>query len=128
MYSFRDIVALKVIRSMLDGGLSLQRVRRAYDYLRKKAGLDRHLSEVKLVTDGDSVFEVSSDEPAFIDALRQGQLAFFVEIGEVAQAADSKAPGYLYDRREFVKALQRVREQVESHPRQDEGAQARAQR
>src|SRR5919109_223195 len=58
MYSFRDLVALKVVRSLLDGGMSLQRVRRAWEYLNRKAGLDEHLSEVKLVTDGKSIFRV----------------------------------------------------------------------
>ncbi|MGH2809677.1 MAG: MerR family transcriptional regulator, partial [Actinomycetota bacterium] len=52
LYAFRDLVALKVVKALLDGGMSLQRVRRAYDYLRKKAGLEEHLAEVKLITDG----------------------------------------------------------------------------
>jgi DNA-binding transcriptional MerR regulator len=56
MYSFRDLVALKVVKSLLDGGMSLQRVRRAWDYLNRRAALDRHLSEVKLITDGVSIF------------------------------------------------------------------------
>src|SRR6187551_846332 len=56
VYSFRDLVSLKVISSLLDRGMSLQRVRTAYDYLRKKAQLDSHLSEVKLVTDGHSIY------------------------------------------------------------------------
>jgi len=43
MYSFRDLVALKVVKSLLDGGMSLQRVRRAWDYLNRRAALDRHL-------------------------------------------------------------------------------------
>ncbi|HEV8420258.1 MAG TPA: MerR family transcriptional regulator, partial [Actinomycetota bacterium] len=58
LYSFRDLVALKVVKSLLDGGMSLQRVRRAWDYLNKEARLDDHLSEVKLVTDGKSIFKV----------------------------------------------------------------------
>ena len=43
MYSFRDLVALKVVKSLLDGGMSLQRVRRAWDYLNRRAALDRQL-------------------------------------------------------------------------------------
>src|SRR3989304_2272462 len=58
LYSFRDLVALRVVRSLLDGGMSLQRVRRAWDYLNRKAGLDKQLSEVKLITDGGSIFKV----------------------------------------------------------------------
>src|SRR6476659_6554679 len=50
LYSFRDLVALRVVKSLLDGGLSLQRVRRAWEFLNSKAELDQHLSEVQLVT------------------------------------------------------------------------------
>src|ERR1043166_9791233 len=56
-YSFRDLVALKVVKSLLDGGMSLQRGRRALEYLRYNAGLEEHLSSVKLVTDGQSIFK-----------------------------------------------------------------------
>jgi DNA-binding transcriptional MerR regulator len=46
LYAFRDLVALRVVKSLLDGGMSLQRVRRAWEYLNKRAALDKHLSEV----------------------------------------------------------------------------------
>src|SRR5512133_3829276 len=84
LYSFRDLVALKVVKSLLDGGLSLQRVRRAWAYLNKKAGLDDHLSEGTLVTDGKSIWKVVRREGEVLDALRQGQMAFFVASDEVA--------------------------------------------
>ena len=58
MYSFRDLVALKVVKSLLDRGMSLQRVRRAWDYLNKEVGLDDHLAGVRLETDGKSIFRV----------------------------------------------------------------------
>ena len=60
LYSFRDLVALRVVKSLLDGGMSLQRVRRAFEYLRRRAGLEGHLSEVKLITDGKSIFKVAT--------------------------------------------------------------------
>ena len=61
LYAFRDLVALRVVRSLLDNGMSVQRVRRAWDYLRRTAELDEHLAEVKLVTDGSTRFaKVSS--------------------------------------------------------------------
>ncbi len=108
VYSFRDLVALKVIRSLLEGGMSLQRVRRAYDYLRKRAGLEEHLSEVKLVTDGVSIFKICRTDGEVLDALREGQMAFFLAIDEIARAVDGRVSEYLYDRDEFVTALQRV--------------------
>jgi DNA-binding transcriptional MerR regulator len=83
LYSFRDLVALKVIRSLLDGGMSLQQVRRAYGFLRTRAGLERHLSDVKLITDGRSIFEVCHSDGEILDALKKGQMAFCVAIDEI---------------------------------------------
>jgi DNA-binding transcriptional MerR regulator len=113
LYSFRDLVSLKVIRSLLNGGMSLQRVRRAYDYLRKKAGLEEHLSEVKLVTDGKSIFKICRNDGEVLDALKEGQMAFFLAIDDIARSIDGKVAEYLYDRKEFISALERVESELE---------------
>jgi DNA-binding transcriptional MerR regulator len=113
LYSFRDLVALKVIRSLLDGGMSLQRVRRAIEYLRKKAALDEHLSEVKLVTDGRSIFKLARNDGEILDALREGQMAFFLAIDDIARSIDGKVAEYLYDREEFIAALRRIESELE---------------
>ena len=105
LYSFRDLVALKVVKSLLDGGMSLQRVRRAWDYLNKKARLDDHLSEVKLVTDGKSIFKVVRREGEILDALRQGQMAFFVAIDECARQVSDEVADFRRDRDQFLRVL-----------------------
>jgi DNA-binding transcriptional MerR regulator len=105
MYSFRDVVALKVVKSLLDGGLSLQRVRRAWEFLNRRAGLDQHLAEVKLVTDGKSVFRVVRREGEVLDALREGQMAFFVAIDEVTRQVADEVAEFRNDRDQFVRAL-----------------------
>jgi DNA-binding transcriptional MerR regulator len=114
LYSFRDLIALRCVRALLDGGMSLQRVRRAYDYLRKKAGLDQHLSEVKLVTDGESIFKICHTDGELLDALKEGQMAFFLAIDHVARSVDERVAEYLYDREEFITALKRVETEVEA--------------
>ena len=53
LYSFEDLVELKLIKKLLDAGVSLQRVREAIDYLRT---LGSDLSGVTLVSDGASIF------------------------------------------------------------------------
>ena len=105
MYSFRDLVALRVVKSLLDGGMSLQRVRRAWSYLNRKAGLDQHLAEVKLVTDGQSIFKVCRKEGDVLDALRMGQMAFFVAIDEIARSVEGGVTEFREDRDRFVRAL-----------------------
>jgi DNA-binding transcriptional MerR regulator len=108
LYGFRDLVVLRVIRSLLEGGMSLQRVRRAITYLRKRARLDEQLSEVKLVTDGLSIFQVCRTDSEIVDALKEGQLAFFVAIDDIARSVDRNVSQFLYDREEFVTALKQV--------------------
>ena len=105
MYSFRDLVALRVVKSLLDGGMSLQRVRRAWEFLNKKAGLDEHLAEVKLVTDGRTVFKVVRREGEVLDALREGQMAFFVAIDEVTRQVSDNVADFRRDRDQFLRAL-----------------------
>jgi predicted RNA-binding protein Jag len=105
-------VALRVVKSLLDGGLSLQRVRRAWEFLNKKAGLDRHLSEVKLVTDGKSVFRVVRREGEVLDALRQGQMAFFVAIDEVTRQVTTEVEEFKSDRDQFLRALKEAHREV----------------
>jgi DNA-binding transcriptional MerR regulator len=113
LYSFRDLIGLRVIRSLLDGGMSLQRVRRAIEFLRKKAGLDEHLSEVRLVTDGKSIFKICKTDGEVLDALKEGQMAFFLAIDDIARGIDGRVSQYLYDRQEFIDALQKVESDLE---------------
>ena len=113
MYSFRDLVALNVVVSLLEGGMSLQRVRRAYDYLRKKANLDSHLSEAKLITDGQSIFQMYRNDGELIDLLREGQMVFFLAIDETAETPEAKKIGHLYDREEFLTSLRKVEADME---------------
>jgi len=114
MYSFRDLVALKVVKSLLDGGMSLQRVRRAWDYLNRRAALDRHLSEVKLITDGVSIFKVAKRNEEVLDALREGQLAFFVAIDDIATGVEVKVGQFREDRDRFVRALREAAAHAQS--------------
>ena len=51
-YSFQDLVVLKVIKSLLDAGVSLQSARRAIEYLR--AHLGEEISAVNLVLAGNA--------------------------------------------------------------------------
>ncbi len=112
LYSFRDLVALRVVRSLLDNGMSLQRVRRAWDYLRREGSMDDHLAEVKLVTDGLTIFQVSSDDGELMDALRQGQLAFFVAIDEITREVEEDVTRFELDRSRFLDMLRRVEDDI----------------
>jgi DNA-binding transcriptional MerR regulator len=114
LYSFRDLVALRVVRSLLDNGMSVQRVRRAWDYLRRNAEMDSHLSEVKLVTDGNTIFRVASGDEELLDALREGQLAFFVAIDSITRSVEEDVTRFELDRDSFLEILRRVEDDVVS--------------
>lgn len=112
IYSFRDLVGLRVVKSLLDNGLSIQRVRRAWDYLRRTGDMDDQLSDVKLVTDGQTIFAVAHDDAELMDALRQGQLAFFVKIDEIAQDVEEDVTKFELDRDDFREMIRRVEDDV----------------
>lgn len=80
LYSFRDILMLKVVKRLLDAGISLQQIRVALDHLRAR-GVD-DLSSVTLMSDGVSVYEAISDEEV-IDLVRGGQGIFAIALGRV---------------------------------------------
>ena len=69
-YSYRDLVALKVIKSLLDGGVSLQTARKAIDYLRDHLG--EELGSASLVIEGGSTVLARSGDD-IIDLVRRGQ-------------------------------------------------------
>jgi DNA-binding transcriptional MerR regulator len=73
LYSFRDILLLKVIKRLLDAGISLKQARVAVQHLQRYEGDD--LSLVTLMSDGVSIYELTSDDE--IIALLKGNTAVF---------------------------------------------------
>ena len=70
LYGFRDILVLKIVKRLLDAGVSLQNIRTAVDHLRGRGVTD--LERITLMSDGASIYEcTSSDE--IIDLLAGGQ-------------------------------------------------------
>ncbi|WP_312007421.1 MerR family transcriptional regulator [Nocardioides alcanivorans] len=80
LYSFRDILILKVIKRLLDTGISLQQIRSAVQHLRQRGTED--LTRVTLMSDGASVYECTSNDEV-IDLLQGGQGVFGIAIGGV---------------------------------------------
>jgi DNA-binding transcriptional MerR regulator len=80
LYSFSDILLLKVIKRLLDAGISLQQIRTAVQHLRRRGTED--LTQVTLMSDGASVYECTSNDEV-IDLLQGGQGVFGIAIGGV---------------------------------------------
>ena len=110
LYSFRDIVSLRVVKTLLDNGMSIQRVRRAWKYLSKNGNLISELSEIKLVSDGETIYSVEEDQ--VFDALKSGQLAFFETIDDIAKEVKEDVSKFELDKERFLNLLTKVEEDV----------------
>jgi DNA-binding transcriptional MerR regulator len=80
LYSFRDILVLKVVKRLLDTGVSLQQIRTSVQHLRDR-GVD-DLAQITLMSDGASVYECTSADEV-IDLVQGGQGVFGIAVGRV---------------------------------------------
>jgi DNA-binding transcriptional MerR regulator len=80
LYGFRDILVLKVVKKLLDTGVSLQQIRVAISALRER-GVD-DLAQITLMSDGASVYECTSPDEV-IDLVQGGQGVFGIALGRV---------------------------------------------
>ena len=80
LYGFRDVLVLKVVKRLLDTGVSLQQIRVAVAALRER-GVD-DLAQITLMSDGASVYECTSAQDV-IDLVQGGQGVFGIAVGRV---------------------------------------------
>jgi DNA-binding transcriptional MerR regulator len=104
LYSFRDVLLLKVIKRLLEAGVSLQQIRTAVHHLRERGTDD--LTEVTLMSDGASVYECRSADEV-IDLLQGGQGVFGIAIGGVWREIEGSLSQLPSERAERV---------LDSHP------------
>jgi DNA-binding transcriptional MerR regulator len=98
LYSFRDILVLKVVKRLLDTGVSLQNIRKAVDHLRTRGVKD--LANITLLSDGATVYECTSAEEV-VDLLAGGQGVFGIAVsgalrelsGELAELPAERLDG-----------------------------------
>ena len=109
MYSFRDLVMLRVVVTLKANGLSLQRIGRAWNYLQRQ-GVDPR--DVKLVTDGESVYSVEDDN--LLDLLRDGQLSFFLELEQLAGNVARDETLFELNRDQFLRHVKKSRKSVQT--------------
>ncbi|PZF85202.1 MerR family transcriptional regulator [Jiangella anatolica] len=80
LYSFRDILVLKIVKRLLDTGVSLQQIRQAVQHLRDRGVED--LAGITLMSDGASVYECTSADEV-VDLVQGGQGVFGIAVGRV---------------------------------------------
>lgn len=84
LYSFTDIVQLKVVKRLLDAGMSLNKIRQAMEILAKELKSASPLADVTLLSDGASIYAAHSADEV-VDILRGGQGVFGIAVGPVQQ-------------------------------------------
>jgi len=85
LYSFRDILLLKVVKRLLDTGVSLQNIRTAVTYLRERGVAD--LTEITLMSDGTTVYACTSPDEV-VDLVQGGQGVFGIAVGRVVREVE----------------------------------------
>ena len=80
LYGFRDILVLKIVKRLLDAGVSLQNIRTAVNHLRDRGVTE--LERITLMSDGASIYECASADEV-IDLLAGGQGVFGIAVGKV---------------------------------------------
>ena len=87
LYSFIDVVQLKVIKRLLDAGMSLKKIRSAVEILRIQLDSDQPLSDVTLLSDGQTIYAAHSEQEV-VDVFRRGQGVFGIAIGPVQEEVE----------------------------------------
>jgi predicted RNase H-like HicB family nuclease len=86
LYSFNDLIQLKVAKTLIDKGVSLQKIRKAINYLKKNMSeIEKPLAELRFLTDGETIFVLTKDKKIIIDTLRNGQLVFSIALGKIIE-------------------------------------------
>jgi DNA-binding transcriptional MerR regulator len=103
LYSFLDLVQMRVAKALLDGGVSLQKIRKSLQYLRAHAPeVKKPLAEMRFLTDGDTVFVLTADREKIVDALKNGQLVFSVALGDLVRELNSRIQKFIITKETMV--------------------------
>lgn len=97
LYSFRDILVLKVVKRLLDTGVSLQNIRAAVQHLRDRGIHD--LAQITLMSDGASVYECTSADEV-VDLVQGGQGVFGIAVGRVWREIEGSLADFPAERAE----------------------------
>jgi DNA-binding transcriptional MerR regulator len=87
VYSFEDLVELRVVAGLLALGVSLSTVRRAVRYVRQHfANVVRPIARLTLIVDGKRILVRTANDQNLIDATAEGQVVLSVAVAPIARA------------------------------------------
>jgi predicted RNase H-like HicB family nuclease len=121
LYSFSDLIQFKVAKTLLDKGISLQKIRKSINYLKKNMPrVEKPLSELRFLTDGETIFVLTTDKKKIIDTLRSGQLVFSLAFGEIIESLKGEIT-VLQRERKYDVAVKGRKYSVILHPDTEDG-------
>ncbi len=121
LYSFVDLVQLKVAKALKDKGISIQKIRKSITYLRKHfPDVQKPLAEMRFITDGDRLFVLTKDSKAILDILARGQFVFALALGEIIEGLKGEVRNISSDRKYKVRVKSKSYEVV-LHPDAGDG-------
>jgi DNA-binding transcriptional MerR regulator len=82
LYSFQDIVTLRVVKRLKDAGTSLHKIRQAFEQLEEEVGEDWREQDITLLSDGTTIYAARSPEEV-VDLLQKGQGVFGIAVRPV---------------------------------------------
>jgi DNA-binding transcriptional MerR regulator len=88
-YSFADIVQLKVVKRLLDAGMSLKKIRSAMEILRDQLESNNPLNDVTLLSNGTTIFAAHSADEV-VDVFQRGQGVFGIAVGPVQEELEGE--------------------------------------
>ncbi len=121
LYSFEDIVQLKVAKTLIDKGVSLQKIRKAITYLKKNfPDVKKPLAEMKFLTDGETIFVIADKKEKILDTLKRGQMVFALALGELIEELKGEVEKISRDRKYKVSVKGKSYDVV-LHPDNEDG-------
>jgi len=121
IYSFTDLIQFKVAKFLRDQGLSLQKIRKSLNYLRKHLPeIEKPLAQLRFLTDGETIFVLTNKNREIIDTLKKGQFVFAIAIEELINDLKGKTSKMTMDRVYMVNVSKR-KIKVILHPDLEDG-------
>jgi len=121
LYSFSDLIQFKVAKFLREQGLSLQKIRKGLNFLRKHLPeIEKPLVQLRFLTDGETIFVLTNKDREIIDTLKKGQYVFAIAIGELINDLRGKTSKMTMDRVYWINVLKR-RFKVILHPDLEDG-------
>ena len=121
LYSFADLVQLAVVKSLIDQGITVQKIRKSINYLKKNfPQIEKPLAQLKFLTDGRTIFVLTSNDKEILDTLAGGQLVFSIALGQIIENLKGEVENISQDRDYKIKVGRKTYDVV-LHPDLEDG-------